>query len=344
MASSRRTGTNENVSTYGAGGFGRDYTSLATWESATDNDLVSAAQSEILECYDDAANFDDRVTLSGATTSAAYFRIIRPAGTKGDASWQGHDGVPDVGVTFTTSSGIGFLVSGEDYVSIQDLIFDSVNNDTCETDSGDYNSWVGLILVDCLGRGINISGGVDNVVVNCIVIRQDEHPFLADTNDCYFLNCTAVDSVAGRGFNEFSVDPTWINCLGDGNFDDDFDGGSGFLEENNASGDATAAGTGSRINQTFTFVNAGADDYNLALNDAGARNFGQDLSAHSVFPFDDDIRWQTRPGESVWDIGASEYVPDSGPDLTDINGILAANINDINTVDFADISDVNGVG
>jgi len=344
MASSRRTGTNENVSTYGAGGFGRDYTSLATWESATDNNLVSLAQSEVLECYDDAANFDDRIDFIGATTNSSYFRIIRPAGTFGQAGWQGHNGTPSVGVTFTRSSGIGFVVSGENYVSVQDLVFDSVDDDTCETDAGSYTSWVGCILVDCGGRGMNVSGGTDNVVVNCIVIRQNEHPFLADTDDCYFLNCTAIDSVIGRGFNEFSVDPIWINCLGDGNSDDDFDGGSGFIEENNASGDATASGTGSRINQTFTFVNAAGDDYNLAATDAGARNYGQDLSAHGVFPFDDDIKFQTRPGEGTWDIGASEYVPDSGPDLTDINGILAANINDINTVDFADISDVNGVG
>ena len=67
MASSRLTATNENISTYGAGGFGRDYTSLGTWESATDIDLVTAAQSEVLECYDDAASFDDRLTFAGAT-------------------------------------------------------------------------------------------------------------------------------------------------------------------------------------------------------------------------------------------------------------------------------------
>jgi len=308
MASSRLTATNENISTYGAGGFGRDYTSLGTWESATDIDLVTAAQSEVLECYDDAASFDDRLTFAGATTNASYFRIIRPAGSRFESDWQGHKGIiPGPGVTFTTGSGIGFLVSGEDYVSVQDLIFDSVDNDTCETDAGDYNSWVGIILVDCLGRGFNVSGGTDNVVVNCLCIRQDEHPFIADTDDCYWYNNTALDSVDGRGFNEFSVDPIWINDLADGNFDDDFDGGSALLEENNASGDATAEGTGSRINQTFTWQNGVLEDGRLSILDGGARHFGQDLSADTIFPFDDDIKWRRRVAAFGWDIGCDQY-------------------------------------
>jgi len=309
MATSRIKGVNEQISTYGASGFGRDYTSLSTWEAATDNNLVSLAQSEVLECYDDAAQFDDRTSMAGATTNASYRRIIRPAGSRFGSDWQGHKGVvPGPGVTFTRASGIGFEISGEDYASIQDLIMSAVDNDTNETTGGDNTTWIGIINIDCLGRGFNMSDGADGVVVNCLCINQDEHPFLGDIDDCYFLNCTALDSVIGRGFNEFSVDPIWINDLADGNFDDDFDGGSAFLEENNASGDATAFGTGSRINQTFTFQAHGSiEKGRLSITDAGARNYGQDLSAHSVFPFDDDIKWRRRVAAFDWDIGCDQY-------------------------------------
>ncbi len=55
--------------------------------------------------------------------------------------------------------------------------------------------------------------------------------------------------------------------------------------------------------QTFTFVNAAGRDLHLAGTDAGARNFG--LSLAGVFT--DDFDGATRPGESVWDIGADEF-------------------------------------
>jgi hypothetical protein len=75
---------------------------------------------------------------------------------------------------------------------------------------------------------------------------------------------------------------------------------------NNASSDGTATGTGSRINQTFTFVASGSDDYHLAGSDAGALDFGADLSADGVFAFDDDIDFDTRSG--TWDIGFDEFI------------------------------------
>lgn len=133
-ASSRRTATNENVLKGGGsgetdcGGSGCDYDltngELSNWEEFTDIDLVSAAQSEVLECYDDAASFDDHDYLDGATTNADYFRIIRPA------SGQGHDGTENNGVTFATAAkatGYAFLI-WEDYSQIQDLIFNFTFN------------------------------------------------------------------------------------------------------------------------------------------------------------------------------------------------------------------------
>ncbi|GAF85993.1 unnamed protein product, partial [marine sediment metagenome] len=45
MPSARKTGTGENVATLKSDGTG-DYTSAATWEAATDNNLVAAQVTE----------------------------------------------------------------------------------------------------------------------------------------------------------------------------------------------------------------------------------------------------------------------------------------------------------
>ncbi len=303
MATSRRTATNENISTYGAAGFGRDYTVLGTWESATDIDLVAAAQSEIIECYDDAADFDDEVGIGGATTNASYFRIIRPAGTIGTGSWEGHDGTPNNGFKLNnTASSLAAIRLAEAYSGAQDIIIQQTNPDSAVTPAvnvdGGNNLCVGIILVDIVSgdgtaRGFSIEE--DAICVNCLAIRVDQEGFLtqdgATSDETWCLNCTAID--CENGFNEFSNDPYWINCLADGSGNNDFDSAA-FVEENNSSGDATAEGTGSRINQTFTFVNAAGDDYHLSTSDAGARTYGQDLSAYTTFPFNDDIDGNTR--------------------------------------------------
>jgi len=77
---------------------------------------------------------------------------------------------------------------------------------------------------------------------------------------------------------------------------------SGTLTQSyDASSDATAAGTGSRASQTFTFNGAG--DYRLSGSDAGARTYGTDLSgATNGFTTDYGQTTRTVP----WDIGAHQ--------------------------------------
>src|SRR5690606_1139067 len=87
----------------GAAGQGRDYTSLSTWEAATDNDLVSLEQSEVLEVYADQSSYEDSVDITGETSNSTYFRIIRPA-----ASF--HNGDPSAGIEIGECSGTRFYV------------------------------------------------------------------------------------------------------------------------------------------------------------------------------------------------------------------------------------------
>lgn len=74
---------------------------------------------------------------------------------------------------------------------------------------------------------------------------------------------------------------------------------------------ATAVGANSRTSQTFTFVATGSDDYHLSSGDAGAKDFGTDLSADGSLAFSTDIDGATRSG--TWDIGADEYTVTTNP-------------------------------
>lgn len=312
MPSARRTGTNENISTYGGGG--RDYTALAVWEAATDVDLVTAAQSEVLECYDDAV-FDDNVTLQSATTSADYFRIIRPA------SGQKHNGTPNSGVRFNSTTDVQLIFINENYSQVQDIVgtltINSGNSRIIFLLSGERASAIGCIAVDGANSGAGIVRGFQAnvgtaVIVDCISINNDGDGFFfagdaADDSNTY--NCTSVNS-GGYGFNiNGNATHTLKNCLASGNTTADFNGTAGGSSTNNASSDATAPGTSSRTSQTFTFADTGSDDYHLAASDAGAKGFGTDLSADSAYAFDDDIDQETI---STWSIGADAQAVTAG--------------------------------
>lgn len=312
MATSRRTGTNEQISTYGGVGQGRDYTVLNTWENDTDIDLVTATQSEVLECYDDETSFDDNVDIANATTSTDYFRIIRPAGTIGTGSWQGHDGTPNNGFYILHTADALTIEIGEANSSIQDLIIEwnttATTNRTSILTTGGNNLLVGVISKASINssgdaRAFSIRGDSDKMI-NCL--SQDCDRYGVDLNadnvsqKVYAYNCTCVNNgeegiQAGSGTDDSAVA---INCIADGNGGvtwDDFENlGNAAWDltnsKNNASGDASASGfTNGRGSQTFTFVNPGNDDWHLTNADAGARTYGADLSADGAFAFDDDI-------------------------------------------------------
>jgi hypothetical protein len=62
-----------------------------------------------------------------------------------------------------------------------------------------------------------------------------------------------------------------------------------------------------RENVTVTFADAANGDFHLASTDAGARNYGADLSTDAYLPITTDIDGHTRPtGTNIVDIGADE--------------------------------------
>lgn len=306
MASSRRTGTNENVSTFGDVGHGRDYTDLGTWEADTDYNLVSATTSEVLEGYADAASYNDRMSIAGATTSSSYFRIFRPA------SGEFHDGTPTTGFKLAYVGG-SCLSIAEDYTQAQDIIGTSTDNSSTDRSTfyisnTDHNAYVGCMAVDSANSGsgkmygfyTNWSNNTYRYFVNCLAHNIDEYGFYwvnaLAYGYAYAYNCTATDCQYGF-LATVSHDVRAKNCCSSDNSIQDWSGS--FISVT-----CTAEGANP------TYLDSASDDFRLDPSDTVCIGNGTDLSADGIYAFDDDIELESRPNGSDWDIGFDEcYIP-----------------------------------
>jgi len=309
MATCRRTATNENISTYGNAT--RGYTSLSTWESATDNDLVTATQSEVLECYDDEDSFDDHVYLSGATSNSDYFRIIRPAID------QGNDGTPNSGFNIANTADFNVFSLGEDYAQVQDIsvkstITSSVAHRSGFYVSGDSNSLIGCIVYDSYHavaelnmQGFLLNNASNTIVVDCASINMQSvsgtgfgFSFQASTSMLMY-NCISVNNKT-FGYRSYNTTIIAKNCCASGNGTDwEVQGSGGFTKTT-----CTAEGANP------TYKDAAGNDFHLASTDTVCRDNGTDLSGDATFPFDDDI-----DGElwgPAWSIGFDQFSADDG--------------------------------
>jgi hypothetical protein len=304
MASARKTATNENVSTYGDAT--RDYTSMVTWEAATDVDLVTATQSEVLECYDDAASFDDYCPLLGATTSSSYFRIIRPA------AGQGHDGTPNNGFNITNTANVVVFSLYEDNSQVQDIVVKStittfINRSVFQSTQSDC-AFVGCIAYDSVLTAA--TADFYGFFASPDGATNDKEFFI----DCIAINITTTGTGVGNGFQGADDGVVnWYNCTAVNNQDYGFSQGTAICNAKNccSSGNTVADWDGTITKTTCTaegatptYVNAAGDDFHLASGDTVCRGNGTDLSADANYAFDDDIDKQII---NVWDIGFDAY-------------------------------------
>jgi hypothetical protein len=298
MASSRVLPVNDTISTFGSAGFGRTYTVMSTWEAATDNDLVTATQSQSLVCYADAASFNLVVTLAGATANASYRRQIR------GAAGQGYDGIPGNGFTLSSTANSNIVTLNELYAEVHNISLSGNYNSNINVRylislQNDFNKAVGCLGYNSLNSGTNIQNGFDIVdpnssIINCLLKNIEGYGIGAGIASDLIYNNTVV-GCGGVGI-VVSAAATAINNLSDSNTGAEFSGTFGASSKNNASSDGSAPGTNSRTSQTFTYVNAAGNDYHLASGDAGARGFGFDMSA----TYDDDVDMQV---VTTWSIG-----------------------------------------
>lgn len=338
MASSRRTATNENVSTYGTG---KDYTVLDTWEAATDLDMVTTTTSYVLEVYKNTAGgalwSDVGTSLAGAAgdTNSSYFRIIRPA------AGEGHSGIPlDDGTCagFKDTADSPLFRIDESYSQIQDLVGQLVTNSTNNR--------------NVFGASIGGVVATNQAFVGCLVLKSRNSgagtnygfaPSMGFTINCLAHDCD-IGYTASRG--DASYNGTCYNCTAT-NCD------TGFSNNNNTFGSAVAKNCCSSSNTTDwsadwtkttctaesatpTYTDSGNDDFHLAIGDTVCRGNGTDLSGDGSYAFDDDIDEETR---GAWDIGFDEYLATGWTGT--FNGIT--NPAKILGIAVANIAKVNGI-
>ncbi len=324
MASSRKPGTNEVISTYKE--TGGDYTDLGAWETAVDGNMVTGTKTEVLECYDRTphARYDDTVLFNGSTTNSSYHLIIRAA------TGERHTGVSDTGVGFRQTTDAYTIDARDDFIKIYDLDLSQNINSTVNRASVYFRN-NGCTCVGCLyddgvnsGSGQEIAyihaagAGVDTYWINCMARISDNtwrgcfwNSAGDPVNGPVIYNCTieSLDQDAYYFGADYALIKNSIGMVPNSTQDVfAFPAGVSSSSATCASNqpDESLPGTGHRYSQTFSFVNAAGGDYHLQSTDAGAKDFGTDLSADTVYDFDDDIDGDVRTGS--WDIGFDEVV------------------------------------
>ncbi len=300
-------------------GSGTNYTSLSAWEAGEQGDLTGARDEiAVAKCRCTGGTADTKnVQIDGWTTdSTRYIKIwtdpsesYRHSGkwTTGNkyrlqvASFHPIDVsenyVKIIGLqialnTTTTHRGVYHNISENATIEISHCIIRSM-----QPASAQYGIYTGVpttgtqvfkvwncILYDWY-RGINSRGNGATVTVYAynVTLHGCSTGLYTFNGEIVAKNCliSATDAVnAAAG----SITTTYCACTESGGL----------------------SGTGCRSGQTFTFVDEANDDFHLSSSDAGAKDYGTDLSGDSTIAFSDDIDGETRSG--TWDIGADEYV------------------------------------
>lgn len=315
---SRRLPDSYDEATYDSAG-GKDYSSLATWEDATDTDLVNATKGKVLTCYSGIHN--DTVTLSGATTSSSYFRVIRAV--------SGSRGTPTSGVRFekaTTATTYMFWLS-ENNAQIHDIAskLTSSTNSVTNINFLCYESGYSATFVGCTSYGSTSTGtsgqshgfvvgyynGSKYNLINCVALNHNGtttgsgfyiRNYSGGTVTAYMYNCTSV------GNSHYGV---WGNTT-TGTINIYL---KNTIAQGNSSSNILMGGAGTENLYETTNATSGVtfdtDGYHLKSGVIGtAVAQGTDLSTDATFAFNDDIDGTTIT--RAWAIGCDWYAPTQG--------------------------------
>lgn len=316
---------------------GRDYSTIAAWESDLSNLAVyNAGDDAVGECYNDSV-FDESFTISDSGFVIGLIAIKLKA-----ASGEKHDGTPGSGVKIKHTGTVSHEVPiwrvnynkdtyGSHLVDIEDLEFADV---TISTGVSVYGLDLGTdntIMSRCLINNITHSfvGGVNlyifspsnrcrpiiqnTMLFNCgktgtsgSVNGRVRAMFLVNSANSKVDNCTIHniydDDASANSYGAFNG--VYRNTIITG-CDEDFKQQSGSSSDYNLSSDATAFGANSVTSAVIANIYAstvqGSEDLHLKA-DSPALSVGLDLG--STNEVNKDIDGETRGSE--WDIGADQ--------------------------------------
>lgn len=312
-------------------GTGGDYTTISAWESDVQGDFVTATDGEVGELK--AETFDERVVLSGATTSATYKWTLKPE------AGAGHGGVPGAGAVCEDDTGSSWapINLSDDHAEFFDLDIaadHSGGNEEgiyflsgfgghcdvkrCIVRGKDYHQDRGKGIAElgsgtvtcenCWFSNFRVCATTSAVtLLACTVIRQESDSAVAATGIRYSVakNCCSFHHGPTSGHKDY------LN-LGTGS-------------TNNASSDAS----GSTGLQNLTAADEFTDITDLAMDlsiksggDETLVDAGTDLSG----TFTDDIAGNTRG--ATFDVGCFELIAAGGvpPAMLVHDGALGARL------------------
>lgn len=284
---------------------GRDYATLAAWEAATDNDLVAQARIEVGVPYKDSA-FAENLVVSGAVTSALYYRQLVPVGS------EGHVGTEGTGVVIRKATGILCQIAEANFV-LSGLELDGQGTSGVGVDvtTAGANAQVARCLVhDTAARGVQVAAGTTGwKVQNTVVYEVNaavEGIHGGSSANGRVSSCTVWGGAATT--HGIRAVATAENCVAGNTATADF--ADVAAQTTNASEDATATGLPNLSAASMAFVSAapGSEDFHLQAHSALVAA-GTDRSA----VYDGDLDGFA-PRGTAWDIGADQQAnPDDLP-------------------------------
>jgi hypothetical protein len=345
----------------------RAYTSLSLAEAGTENvgidaDLVNFDTGDVdlttnnlqwnFACYANGTTADTTaVTINDWTTTIDnYIKIYTPTAINEVGTSQRHQGIYNTSYyNLDSSSGIPLTISDE-YVRIEGLQFYSnllYVSTNCDIYVGLIAGTSGIYISQSLLKGNSISGkygiyltstGSSSAakIWNNTIYDYSSGIGIYWWNDVdwtvYAYNNTIQNCAIGlkRGNdtaqyiknNLISATDAFNGTFTDSDINNDYNS----ISENNAG--EVAIGSHGRYNQTFSFVDSTNKDFHLLPSDAGAKNYGADLSNDPYLPFNTDADDAnllgsstsksgsdvsnnsnfSRPRGTTWDIGADEVI------------------------------------